>query len=117
MQCRFIDTGFNNALKNMAIDEALLRHSKTPILRFYQWDPKAVSIGYNQDIKEVNVNYCKKNKIEIVRRITGGKAVFHDNELTYSFIVPERANLLPKDITKSYKIIAVALIIALKLVS
>lgn len=114
MQCRFIDTGFNDAYANMAIDEAILHYSKIPTLRFYQWKPKAVSIGYNQDIKEINVNYCKKNKIDIVKRITGGKAVFHDDELTYSFIVPENTNLLPKDIAESYKIIAEALVIALK---
>ena len=64
MRCRFIDTGFNDAFTNMAIDEALLHFSKTPTLRLYQWKPKAVSIGYNQDIKEINTNYCKKNKIE-----------------------------------------------------
>ena len=114
MKLRFIDTGFNDAFTNMAIDESLLHFSKVPTLRFYQWKPKAVSIGYNQDIKEINVNYCKKNNIDIVKRITGGKAVFHDNELTYSFIVPEKSNLLPKDIVESYKIIAEALVIAFK---
>ena len=89
-------------------------YSKIPTLRFYRWKPKAVSIGYNQDITEININYCKKNNINIVKRITGGKAVFHDNELTYSFIIPENAGLLPKDVTVSYKIIAQALVIALR---
>ena len=85
-----------------------------PTLRIYQWNTKAISIGYNQDIiKEINLKKCKELNIDIVRRITGGKAVFHDKELTYSFIVPENLNLLPKDIVESYKIIAEALIIAL----
>ena len=115
MQCRFIDTGFNNAFTNMAIDEAILRYCQIPTLRVYGWNPAAISIGYNQDIEnEINVGYCKKNNIEIVRRITGGKAVFHDKEITYSFILPENNNLIPFEVNESYKIIANALIIALK---
>ena len=99
---------------NMAIDEAILSHCKIPTLRVYGWKPSAISLGYNQDIDEVNTDYCKKNKINIVRRITGGKAVFHDNEITYSFILPEDLGLLPKEINESYKEIANALILALK---
>ena len=115
MQCRFIDTGFRNAFENMAIDEAILHYCKLPTLRIYGWKPAAVSIGYNQDIeREINVEYCKKNNIEIVRRLTGGKAVFHDKEITYSFILPEDSNLIPFEVNESYKIIANALIIALK---
>tara|TARA_Y100000310_G_scaffold341138_1_gene439298 strand:- start:3102 stop:3899 length:798 start_codon:yes stop_codon:yes gene_type:complete len=114
MQPRFIDTGANDAFTNMAIDEALAISCQQPILRVYQWKPSAVSLGYNQNIqKEINLDYCRKNNIDVVRRLTGGKAVFHDKELTYSFIVPEKLNLLPKDIVESYKIIAQALVIAL----
>jgi lipoyl(octanoyl) transferase len=115
MKCRFIDTGFNDAFTNMAIDEALLSECKIPTLRVYSWIPKSVSVGYNQDInKEVNLVYCRENNINIVRRITGGKAVLHDKEITYSFIVPENANLLPIEINDSYRVIAKALITALK---
>ncbi len=115
MQCRFIDTGFRNAFENMATDEAILHYCKIPTLRVYGWKPAAISIGYNQDIEnEINIDYCKKNNIEIVRRITGGKAVFHDKEITYSFILPEDANLIPFEVNESYRIIANALVIALK---
>ena len=115
MKCRFIDTGFNDAFTNMAIDETILQHCQIPTLRVYSWSPKAVSIGYNQNIiKEINLDYCKKNNIEIVRRLTGGKAVFHDKEITYSFILPENNNLLPREINEAYKTIAKALVIALK---
>lgn len=118
MKCRFIDTGFNDAFTNMAIDETILQHCQIPTLRVYSWSPKAVSIGYNQNIiKEINLDYCRKNNIEIVRRLTGGKAVFHDREITYSFILPENNNLLPFEVNESYKIIAKALVIALKKVN
>ena len=115
MKCRFIDTGFNDCFTNMAIDEALLINSEIPILRVYGWNPKAISMGYNQDVnKEINLDYCKNNGIDIVRRITGGKAVFHDKEITYSFILPESLGLLSNNINESYKEIANALLIALK---
>ena len=118
MKCRFIDTGFNDAFTNMAIDETILQHCQIPTLRVYSWSPKAVSIGYNQNIiKEINLDYCKKNNIKIVRRLTGGKAVFHDREITYSFILQENNNLLPFEFNESYKIIAKALVIALKKVN
>ena len=115
MQCRFIDTGTNDAFTNMAIDEALTLNCSMPILRIYQWYPKAVSIGYNQNVqREINIDECKKLNIDIVRRITGGKAVFHDREITYSFILPENNGLLPFEVNESYKIISNALVIALK---
>lgn len=115
MQCRFIDTGANDAYVNMAIDEAILQNCQIPALRVYSWSPNAVSVGYNQNAqKEINIDYCKKNNINVVRRLTGGKAVFHDKEVTYSFILPENFGLLPKEINESYKMIAKALILALK---
>jgi len=114
MQCRFIDTGFNNAFMNMAIDEAILHYCNIPVLRVYAWKPSALSIGYNQGLNEINLEKCKEFDIDIVRRITGGKAVFHDKEITYSFIFPEDLNLLPKEINESYREIANALVLALK---
>ncbi|MFH0867703.1 MAG: biotin/lipoate A/B protein ligase family protein, partial [Candidatus Woesearchaeota archaeon] len=83
------------------------------VLRVYGWNPAAISVGYNQDVsKEINLDNCKNNNIDVVRRISGGKAVFHDKELTYSFILPESLGLLSKDINESYKEIADALLIA-----
>ncbi|MBT6230686.1 MAG: lipoate--protein ligase family protein, partial [Candidatus Scalindua sp.] len=76
-----IDTGFNNAYINMAIDEVLLS-SRVPVLRVYQWEPCAVSIGKYQDLDDIDLGYCDESNIDIVRRITGGKAVLHEKELT-----------------------------------
>tara|TARA_Y100000310_G_C20673087_1_gene811362 strand:+ start:124 stop:873 length:750 start_codon:yes stop_codon:yes gene_type:complete len=112
---RCIITPPKTAAENMAIDEALLQLCTEPTLRFYQWSPRAISIGYNQDReKEINVNFCKANNIDIVRRITGGKAVLHDQEVTYSLVSPEDKLNLPKQVNESYKVIAEALVIALK---
>ena len=111
MNYRLIDTGYNNAFYNMAVDEALLKLSKKPTLRFYAWKPAAISLGYFQSINDIDLEYCKKNNIPIVRRITGGKAVFHDKELTYSFIIDEKK--VPKSIINSYKFISKSILIAM----
>jgi len=112
MKWRLIDTGHNNAFFNMAIDETLMKLSKVPTLRFYTWKPSAVSLGYFQNINDIDLGFCKKNNIDIVRRITGGKAVFHDKELTYSFIIDE--SKVPKNVIMSYKKISNSILIALK---
>ncbi len=107
----FIDTGYNNAFTNMAIDEVLLS-SRVPVLRFYQWEPCAVSIGRYQDLDDIDLEYCAENSIDVVRRITGGKAVLHESELTYSFIIGKE--MMPRSIIESYKIISSALVQGLR---
>src|SRR5262245_47159191 len=81
-----------DGVSNMAIDAALLdeveasREPKT-ILRFYQWVRPTVSLGRSQKIESsIDANYCAANGIDIVHRPTGGRAVLHDDELTYAVI-------------------------------
>lgn len=86
---RFIFTGVRDAFFNMALDEALLiscqKTNSPPILRLYQWNPPGISFGYSQSItKTVDLEKCYHHHIDVVRRITGGRAVLHENELTYS---------------------------------
>jgi lipoate-protein ligase A len=91
---RLIDSGYCDAYSNMALDEALLlagieEHSP-PCLRLYGWKPAAVSIGYAQDItRGVNFPACQRRGLMLVRRPTGGRGVFHQQELTYSVTAPE----------------------------
>ena len=76
----------------MALDEALARlaavGSSPPTLRFYAWDPPALSIGYFQSLAEVDLDACRRLGIDVVRRPTGGRAVLHDRELTYAVVLP-----------------------------
>jgi lipoate-protein ligase A len=93
---------------NMAIDEAIMIAHREglvpPTIRFYQWSPPAVSLGYFQDLKkEIDVDVCQDMRIDIVRRPTGGKAVLHDKELTYSFIIKESHPLVNGSILETYK--------------
>ncbi len=78
---------------NMALDEVLLqRKSDIPTLRFYEWDTPSVSIGMAQSVdKHINVNHCRTEGVPVFRRLTGGKAVLHDNELTYSLTGSKKA--------------------------
>ncbi len=107
----FIDTGFDNAYMNMAIDEVLLA-SMGPLLRLYQWEPSALSIGRFQDIRDIDIEFCRESEIDIVRRITGGKGVLHERELTYSFIVDK--GKMPRSIIGSYNLISSAITLGLK---
>lgn len=92
----------------MAIDEAILvSRAKCLVpdtLRFFTWEPSAITIGFFQSLdKEVDVNKAKELNIDIVRRYTGGGAVLHDKELTYSIAISE--DNIKGDIIKSYEII------------
>lgn len=111
MKFRLVDSGFNSAAMNMAIDEALLK-SKLPVVRFYGWKPAGLSIGYFQSVDKFNLESLKKHNVDLVRRLTGGNAVLHDKELTYSFIIDEKE--MPKSIVESYKEISKGLLAGLK---
>ncbi|HTH21614.1 MAG TPA: lipoate--protein ligase family protein, partial [Nitrososphaeraceae archaeon] len=87
----------------MALDEVLLNNcidGSEPILRLYGWSPPCVSVGYFQSIEEeVNLDRCSQLGVDVVRRMTGGGAVLHEFELTYSFITRK----FPFNILDSYK--------------
>lgn len=100
---------------NMAIDEAILSlHSQgkvPPTVRFYTWNPATLSIGYFQKMeKEINIEEVKRRGLGLVRRPTGGRAVLHDAELTYSVIVSEDHPQMPKSVTEAYKVISMGLL-------
>ena len=108
VEWRLIKDSYHNGFINMAIDEAIMIAHREglvpPTIRFYQWSPPAVSLGYFQDLKkEINIKVCQDLGIDIVRRPTGGKAVLHDQELTYSFIIKENDPLVNDSILETYK--------------
>jgi lipoate-protein ligase A len=86
---RLVHTSAMSAAMNMAVDDVLLDAARAgggPILRTYGWHPPAVSLGYAQCAEEaVDVEGCRSRGFDLVRRTTGGRAVLHWNELTYSF--------------------------------
>lgn len=112
---KLIDTGVNTGVHNMALDEELLGRAKsgetTPVLRLYGWSPPAVSLGRFQTIERtINLDACAELGIDIVRRVTGGRAVLHNRELTYSVVARTDNPLFPNDILGTYRTIALGLL-------
>ena len=102
----------NSAAMNMAIDEAILAAQKeqpNPTLRFYGWTQPAFSFGYFQNIaSEVDVDACRAEGIELVKRMTGGGTVVHGWELTYTLILPRNAGEM--NISDAYHTIGQSLV-------
>lgn len=117
---RIVFTGAGDAFFNMALDEAILQSCQrgyvVPTLRLYLWRPPAISIGYSQPAQStVDLNKCRENDIDVVRRITGGRAVLHENEMTYSVCASVREYpQLGEDINDTYQKISFALLESLK---
>jgi lipoate-protein ligase A len=108
-----LETGEGSGSWNMGLDQALMStvDEFIPVLRLYGWKPSAVSIGYFQSLEqEVDVKKCQDLGIDVVRRITGGGAVLHEQELTYSFIT----KIFPADIEESYKLICEPVVMCIK---
>src|SRR5690554_343495 len=112
---RFIRSGLCSPAYNMAVDEAVLTlHSEgkvPPTLRFYGWNPATLSIGYFQKAdEEVNFAELEAQGLGFVRRPTGGRAVLHDQELTYSMIVSEDYPGMPRSVTEAYRVLSEGLV-------
>ncbi len=117
---RFLNDGAHDGDTNMAIDEALLlgvnKGSTRPTIRVYSWDPPTVSVGYSQALDaELDVEACHRAGAGVVRRPTGGRAVFHAGELTYSVIAPSGTPPIGTSIMEAYSVIANALLAGLRL--
>ncbi|MGQ9787978.1 MAG: lipoate--protein ligase family protein [Candidatus Hadarchaeaceae archaeon] len=119
MRWRLLPLLVHDAFTSMAIDEALLRLNSerkiTNTVRFWRWQPSAVSLGCFQSLeREVDLEAAKRHGVDVVRRITGGGAVFHDyqGELTYSVVC--RESDLPSDIIESYRVICGGIVQGLK---
>jgi lipoate---protein ligase len=120
MRLRLISSGALPGALNMGADEALLsavaEGRSPPTLRIYRWSPSCVTIGYFQSMEaEVNLAACRASRVDAVRRLTGGGAVFHDQEITYSLVVPLGHSLAPEDILESYRRVCAGVIAGLRL--
>ncbi|MBI4823624.1 MAG: lipoate--protein ligase family protein [Nitrospirae bacterium] len=114
---RIIDSGDGDAFYNMALDEAISasvrKGNAPPTLRFYGWAKPSLSIGCFQGTKDIDSDYCKEKDIPIVRRPTGGRAILHDKELTYSFS-SRSVGVFSDGLRDTYKKISSALSIAME---
>ena len=115
---RFLDTGIQDAALNMAIDEAILTHylqGEAPAtLRVFRWSQPSISLGRFQNIeREIESDACQQRGVALVRRPTGGRAVYHRDEFTYSIVIGKRDGV-PAGVVAAYAYLAQGLIAAMQ---
>jgi lipoate-protein ligase A len=116
---RLINTKWSDGAMNMAIDEAIMlsvaKNQSPPTLRFYRWEPPCVSVGYSQSIRhEIDLERCRERGYTWVRRPTGGRALLHIDELTYSVVAPQEEPRVAGDIITSYRGLSLGLVEGLR---
>jgi len=118
---RLLHTPPSSGAWNMAADEAILEHiyrgEAMPTLRLYSWDPPCLSLGYAQSFNDVDVERLHAHGWDVVRRVTGGRAILHTDELTYSVAGPAEEPVLSGGVLESYNRLAQALLHAVKSLS
>ena len=106
---------------NMAVDEAILaavgQGQALPTLRLYAWNPPCLSLGYAQPASDANLEVLQQRGWDLVRRPTGGRAILHTDELTYSVCGPQDEPRLAGSVLESYQVLAQALLSALQLLN
>ena len=116
---RLLQTAPADGATNMAVDEAILRavaaELTPPTLRFYAWDPPCLSLGRAQSTTDVDLCAVQDAGFDLVRRPTGGKAILHADELTYSVIAPQVEPRVMGGIIESYRRLSRALVRGLEL--
>lgn len=106
-----VKTGAENMqIDSNLLDDAISKNLKEPIFRLYGWSPACISLGRNQKDDFLDYDFLKSENIDVVRRLTGGRALLHDNEITYSFICPFDYLSNGENVTESYKEISQILI-------
>jgi lipoate-protein ligase A len=106
--------GATNMARDVAILEAVAKGTSPPTLRLYGWDPPCLTLGRHQGVDAADLEFCRANGIHIVRRPTGGRALLHHLEQTYSVVAPLGVGLLPKPLQEAYSTICRALVAAMR---
>ena len=100
----------NMQIDNDLLEDAVKNNLQEPVFRLYGWSPACVSLGRNQRSDFIDENLLKENNIDLVRRLTGGRALLHDDEITYSYVCPVSSLKSGENVTNSYKEISQILI-------
>ncbi|MCL4274760.1 MAG: lipoate--protein ligase family protein [Anaerolineales bacterium] len=115
---RLLHTPPSTGAWNMAVDESILEHihrgESKPTLRLYSWNPPCLSLGYAQSLKDVDIERLKFRGWDVVRRVTGGRAILHTDELTYSVTGPADDPILTGGVLESYNRLSRALLFAVR---
>ena len=110
---RWIESGPDDGATQMATDRAVLECAVElgkPTFRVYQWKPHCISLGYNQSLDTIDLDRCRAGGIDVVRRPTGGRAVLHAGEVTYSVIIPRGSSYHFSSIGEIYNLVSRGLV-------
>jgi len=107
--------GLRNMARDLALLESTVRNETLTTLRFYSWSPPCLSLGRHQDAATAaDLKFCRRHGIEVLRRPTGGRAVLHHLELTYSFVSTLGQDLMPTKIQDCYALICKVIVRAFR---
>lgn len=109
---RWINSDWGDGATNMAIDQAMLELAKEnrPTMRVYRWRPNCISLGYHQLAERIDLDRCLQDQVDVVRRPTGGRAVLHAEEVTYSVVIPQGGKSLSGSLGDVYNAISRGLV-------
>jgi len=109
---RWIDSNWGDGATHMAIDQAMLEQAggNRPTMRVYRWRPTCISLGYHQSAECIDLDKCHQDRIDVVRRPTGGRAVLHAEEVTYSVVIPQDGEFLSGNLGEVYNAISRGLV-------
>jgi len=106
--------GARNMARDVAILESVSEGDSPPTLRLYGWNPPCLTLGRHQGIEAADLEFCSAEGIDVVRRPTGGRALLHQHELTYSVVAPLGQGPLPHGLQDAYRLICGALVQAMQ---
>jgi len=100
MTWHFIDSSVNTGKYNMDFDVELAKNcsQSEAYFRIYRWNPYCISLGANQNFDDINLKKAEADGIDVVKRPTGGRAILHAEELTYSVVLPYNFEMSPREI-------------------
>ena len=102
--------GAHNMARDVAMLEAVSDGNAPPTVRFYAWNPPCLSLGRHQDTEAADLEFCRQEGIDVVRRPTGGRALLHHFELTYAVVAPMKSGPLPGGLQNAYRAICLVLV-------
>ena len=107
--------GSRNMARDMAMLEAVAEGAASPVLRLYSWDPPCLTLGRHQGTEAADLEFCRAEGVDVVRRPTGGRALLHHLELTYAVVAPVGTGPLPRGLQEAYRRICGALVRAVRM--
>ena len=106
---RWLECVAADGATQMAVDAALMQNpsrTATPTFRIYQWRPRCISLGYHQSDLPIHFERCRRECVDVVRRPTGGRAVFHSDEVTYAVVIPRESEWYARSKQDLYRVIS-----------